>query len=165
MPALTPGAQAPDFSLPTSDGKQFSLKEARKKGPVVLAFFKISCPVCQYAFPFFERWYKAYGDRGLTLVGVSEDNRHDTELFRKQFGVTFPIALDDTEKYPASNAYRLTNVPTFFWISQEGKVEVSAVGWDRKEFEEIGRRMAKASSLPPVQLIAAGEQVADFRPG
>src|SRR5207302_107770 len=39
MPALSPGTAAPDFTLPTVDGKQFSLKDALTKGPVVAAFF------------------------------------------------------------------------------------------------------------------------------
>ena len=47
MPALDTGVMAPDFTLPTIDGEQVSLKEALQKGPVLLAFFKVSCPVCQ----------------------------------------------------------------------------------------------------------------------
>ena len=62
MPALEAGIVAPDFILPTVDGKQVSLAQALKKGPVVLAFFKISCPVCQYAFPYFERLYQPNQD-------------------------------------------------------------------------------------------------------
>ena len=41
--ALTAGTSAPDFKLQTMDGKQFSLREALTHGPVVAAFFKISC--------------------------------------------------------------------------------------------------------------------------
>ena len=61
MPALTVGTTAPDFTLPDMDGKQFSLRQAIARGPVVLVFFKVSCPVCQFAFPFIERIYKASG--------------------------------------------------------------------------------------------------------
>ena len=62
MAALDRGTTAPDFSLPTIDGKQFSLREALTHGPVVAAFFKISCPTCQYAFPFLQRIYEAQGN-------------------------------------------------------------------------------------------------------
>ena len=61
MAALEAGTQAPQFELPAMDGSRFSLQDALTRGPVVAAFFKISCPVCQYAFPFLERIYKAYG--------------------------------------------------------------------------------------------------------
>ena len=47
----------------------------------------------------------------------------------KEFGITFPILLDEREAYPVSNAYGLTNVPTIFWIAQDGEIEVSSVGW------------------------------------
>ena len=55
MVALSPGTAAPQFELPAIDGTKFSLKDALARGPVLAAFFKISCPVCQYAFPFFDR--------------------------------------------------------------------------------------------------------------
>ena len=61
MAALTAGTSAPDFKLQTMDGSHFSLSDALTRGPVVAAFFKVSCPVCQYAFPFLERIYKAHG--------------------------------------------------------------------------------------------------------
>ncbi len=69
MPALDAGVMAPDFTLPTVDGKQVSLKEALKKGPVLLAFFKVSCPVCQYAFPFFERVFESNRSDNVTRAG------------------------------------------------------------------------------------------------
>src|SRR5580765_3637589 len=125
MAALDPGTAAPDFTLPTMDGKQFSLSEALTHGPVVLAFFKISCPTCQYAFPFLERIYKAYGKKNVTIVGISQNEKKDTALFIREFGVTFPVLLDETHSYPVSNAYGLTNVPTVFWIGQDGEIEIS----------------------------------------
>lgn len=132
MAALTPGTTAPDFTLRGMDGKEFSLHEALAGGPVMLAFFKVSCPVCQYTFPFIERIYKAYGNHNLTIVGVSQNDKKETAAFLKEYGVTFPVLLDDTSKYPVSNAYGLTNVPTIFWIAQDGGIEISSVGWERK---------------------------------
>ena len=165
METLKSGVKAPSFSLPAIDGKIFSLQEALAKGPVALAFFKRSCPVCQYAFPLYERLYAAYGNRGVTLVGISQNPKKETEAFTQSFGVTFPVLLDDTSTYPVSNAYGLTNVPTVFWISQNGKIEISSVGWSRKDFEAMGEKMAVAGKMPPARLIQAQEQIADFRFG
>jgi len=58
MAALNPGTIAPDFKLQNHEGKQFSLREALARGPVISAFFKISCPTCQYALPFLQRIYR-----------------------------------------------------------------------------------------------------------
>ena len=93
MAALDRGTTAPDFSLPTVDGKQFSLREALTHGPVVAAFFKISCPTCQYAFPFLQRIYEAHGNSRITIVGISQNEKKDTAAFMKQFGVTSPSCL------------------------------------------------------------------------
>jgi peroxiredoxin len=93
MAALGEGTKAPDFSLPASGWRQrFSLQEALQRGPVLAAFFKVSCPVCQYAFPFFERLHKAYGSEKVAIVAVSQDDKNNTAAFLKEYGVTFPRA-------------------------------------------------------------------------
>src|SRR5579863_6352742 len=163
MAALTVGTKAPEFELKATDGKRFSLREELAHGPVVLAFFKVSCPTCQYAFPFLERLHKAYGQKGVQVLGVSQNNAKDTAAFTKEFGVTFPVLLDDTEKYPVSNAYGLTNVPSIFWIAQDRKIEVSSVGWVKADFTAINRKMAEAGQAQPAALFRPGEDVRDFR--
>ena len=165
MPALATGTKAPEFELKTLDGKSFSLTDELVRGPVILAFFKVSCPTCQYAFPILERLRKAYGANGVWLVGVSQNSAKDTAAFNKEFGVTFPVLLDDTNSYPVSNAYGLTNVPTVFWIAQDGEIEVSSVGWVKADFEQINRKMAEAGKSAPAVLFKPGEEVRDFRAG
>jgi cytochrome c biogenesis protein CcmG, thiol:disulfide interchange protein DsbE len=128
-------------------------------------FFKVSCPTCQYALPFYERLYKAYGHKGITLVGISQNDAKETAAFNKEFGVTFPVLLDDTGSYLASNAYGLTNVPTIFWIAENGEIEVSSVGWLKGDFEEINRKMAEAGKITPAAVFKPGEDVRDFRAG
>lgn len=165
MAALAMGAKAPEFELKGLDGKRFSLRDELANGPVVLAFFKVSCPTCQYAFPFYERLHKAYGYKGVRLVGTSQNDAKETAAFIKEFGITFTVLLDDTRSYPVSNAYALTNVPTIFWVAQDGEIEVSSVGWSKADFEEINRRMAEARKSAPAAMFRPGEDVRDFRAG
>jgi cytochrome c biogenesis protein CcmG/thiol:disulfide interchange protein DsbE len=166
MPAIQAGVKAPDIKLPLLDGREFSLKHARERGPVVVAFFKITCPVCQFAFPYLERIYQAYGKSGkVTVVGVSQDNAKDTTVFNRDFGITFPTLLDETGKYPASNAYKITAVPSIFLISPAGEVDLSIVGWSRQAMEELGRTLAEAAGNTPVLLVRTGEKVPDYKPG
>ena len=165
MAALGTGVSAPDFARPTMDGKQFSLKDALARGPVLAAFFKVSCPVCQFAFQFLERIHKAYGNRGVTIIGISQNDKKDTAAFIKEFGVTFPVLLDDTESYPVSNAYGLTNVPSIFWIAQDSEIEVSSVGWVKKDFDDINAKAAASTGGRPNPVFRAGESVPDFRAG
>jgi peroxiredoxin len=155
MAALTAGTKAPEFELKTMDGKRFVLRDALAQGPVVLAFFKVSCPVCQYAFPFLDRLEKAYGHENVRIIGVSQNGPKETAAFHQEFGVSFPVLLDEPETYPVSNAYGLTNVP----------IEIASVGWVKVEFEEVSRKMAQARNTPPVPVFAPGEDVRDFRAG
>jgi peroxiredoxin len=163
MPTLDAGVRAPEFSLATVDGGTVSLADALKKGPVLLAFFKVSCPVCQYAFPFYERMYQA--NRGASFIGVSQDNAKDTKAFLKEYGVTFPVALDDPAHYAISNAYGLTNVPTLFYIDPSGEIEISSVGWSKADVEAANTRLAEHRHQPPAALWRNGESVQDFRAG
>lgn len=165
MTALATGKKAPEFDLKTLDGGTFSLADELGRGPVLLAFFKVSCPTCQYAFPFLERLYKAYANKGVTLVGISQNDGKDTAAFARQFGVTFPILLDDTHQYPVSNAYGLTNVPTLFWIAQDGEIEVSSVGWVKVDFEQINHKMAESGKATPALIFKPEDDVRDFRAG
>jgi len=165
MTALASGSKAPDIELKTLEGKPFSLSDELSRGPVVLAFFKVSCPTCQYALPFFERLYKAYGHKAVKLVGVSQNDARDTAEFNKQFGITLPVLLDDSKGYPASNAYGLTNVPSIFWVAEDGEIEVSSVGWVKADFNQINRKMAEADKIDPAAVFQPGEDVRDFRAG
>ena len=165
MAALNTGTRAPGFTLPTVQGKQVSLDEALRKGPVVLAFFKVSCPVCQYAFPLYERLYRANESAHVTVLGISQDKLRDTQAFRREYGVTFPVALDDPAKYVVSNAYGLTNVPTLFYIAPDGEIEISSVGWSKADVEAINRRLAEHRKQTPTPLWEKREDVQDFRAG
>ena len=117
-------------------------------------------------FPFLQRLYEAHGMLTVTIVGISQNEKKDTSAFIKQYGVTFPILLEDTHSYPVSNAYGLTNVPSIFWIAEDGEIEVSSVGWIRKDIEELNQRAASASGDGSIlSLFQPGEPVADFRAG
>jgi peroxiredoxin len=164
MATLTTGTKAPDFTLPTIEGKQFSLKNALAQGPVIAAFFKVSCPVCQYTFPFLERIYQNSRGKNVKIVGISQDNQRDTLSFMKEYGVTFPVLLDDTTSYPVSNAYGLTNVPSTFWIGQDGDIELSSIGWSRADVEQIHRRISGGNGAG-IPLFKPSEDIRDFRAG
>lgn len=165
MSALLAGVEAPEINLAGLDGAKFSLRDALKKGPVLAAFFKVSCPICQMAFPYVERLFQAYGKQGkITVTGVSQDNAADTRAFNREFGVTFPVLLDE-KNYAVSRAYGLTNVPTLFLISPEGEIEMTLVSWSKAEMEQLSRRLAEVNGMPVAEIFRRSEQVPEFRPG
>lgn len=164
MTTVLAGDVAPAFSLAAVDGSKVSLADALKKGPVVAAFFKISCPICQYTFPFLERLHQAYGSERVTFWGISQDNGHDTKDFCKEFGITFP-ALVDEKGYPVSNAYGLTTVPTVLLIGPDGIVRVSGNGFSKKELEKISEDLGRHLGRPAAQVFLPDEIIPDYKPG
>ena|SRR5258708_5836011 len=163
MSAIDTGTKAPAFTWPAIDGKTYSLESALADGPMLVAFFKVSCPTCQFTFPYLERIAKHFG----RVWGVSQDNDRSTREFAKHYGVTFPLLLEDTDDYPTSDAYGLTHVPSIFLIAKTGEIIASCVGWDK---QEIVSMMTKLESLTGTRsagfsLFRSGEDIPKFKSG
>jgi len=164
MTNLIPGSLAPGFSLVSLDGKEYSLAKEMKRGPVVVSFFKVSCPVCQFAFPFLDRLFKRYGAPDVSFLAISQDDTRATRRFVEDYGVTFPVLLDE-EGYPVSNGYGLTNVPTTFLIDTDASVKIVCNGFDKSGFEAIANELATRRKLAPAALFRPDEQVPVHKPG
>ena len=130
------GSRAPEFSLPRLDGGEIGLEEITAQGPALLAFFKISCPVCQLTLPFLERVHQA---GKLAVYGISQNDAGDTRDFAQRYGVTFPMLLDSEKTgYAASNAYGISSVPTIFAIGRDGSIKQVTEGWRKQEMAALG---------------------------
>lgn len=164
MTTVLQDAVAPEFTLRGLDGKEYSLGKLLDRGPVVAAFFKISCPVCQFTLPFLERLFQRYGGESMSFLAISQDESRATKEFCKEYGVTFPALVDD-DGYPVSNAYGLTNVPTIFLIEPDGRVKVSSMGFDRKDLEAVAAALAERKKMPAAALFRRDEVVPDHKPG
>jgi peroxiredoxin len=153
---LNAGELAPDFQLPSAAGSSISLRSLLERSPVLVAFFKISCPTCQYTLPFLERI--SSGGR-IVILGVSQDDAEDTNDFAASVRLSFPLAIDGIRTgYAVSSAYRITNVPSLFLVEQGGKIASAWSGFSRPDLEELGRRIGVSAFQP-------GEQTPQFKPG
>jgi peroxiredoxin len=133
---LEAGRRAPGFRLPRLDGGDVSLADVAALGPALLAFFKISCPVCQLALPYLERVHQA---GTLPVYGISQNDAKDTRNFAERYGLTLPMLLDSEQSgYPVSNAYGISSVPTMFQIGRDGSIEQVIVGWRKPEMVALG---------------------------
>jgi peroxiredoxin len=164
MNNLAVGAVAPGFSLRSLDGKEYSLNAAMKRGLVVVAFFKVSCPVCQFTFPFLERLHKRYGGDNVAFLGVSQDDMRATRRFAEDYGITFPVLIDETG-YPVSSGYRLTNVPSIFLIDSDAAIRATCMGFSKADLENIANELAGRRKQMPAALFRPDERVPDYKPG
>lgn len=154
---LKPGDIAPGFRLPALEGRELSLDVLRQRGPVLLAFFKVNCPVCQYTFPFLQRLQDA---GGAPVLGISQNNPADTGKFLETYGISFMTVLDDSDAgYPISNAYRITHVPSLFLIEPDGAVSLASSGFSRLDIEMLAQRTRSAA------IFAREKDVPEYKPG
>ncbi|MDE3109414.1 MAG: TlpA family protein disulfide reductase [Acidobacteriota bacterium] len=164
MAALLSGTVAPEFSLKGVDGKSVSLAETLKNGPALVAFFKVSCPTCQFALPFIQRLHEAYGGANVAFLAVSQDAAADTREFMAEFGLKLPVLLDN-DGYVASKSYGLTNVPSLFWIDSDGRVQISSVGFSKADLEKVSAEAARAAGKPVKSIFRLGERIPEFKAG
>ena len=158
------GSVAPDFSSKALDGKEYSLASLLARGPVVVAFFKISCPICQFTFPFLQRISERFAGKTASVIGISQDDAQSTKEFNQEYGVKFPTLVDGSG-YPVSNAYGLTTVPTVFLIAPDGTVKVNCMGVDNSVLAQIAAELAQHERISASPLFRPDEVVPDYKPG
>jgi len=150
------GSKAPAFELTGLDGAPRSLDQILERGPALVVFYKISCPVCQLTAPYLER-LAAGGS--LQVIGISQDDAGSTRGFNERFGVTFPTLVDPAgEDYPASNAYGISSVPSLFLLESDGAISKSFNGFSKRDLESLGERAG-------VQMFRPAENVPEWKAG
>jgi peroxiredoxin len=164
MAAVSAGKTAPNFELATMAGGRLSLAQELAKGPVLLAFFKVACPTCQFTFPFLERLHTQLQKQNAQVWGIVQDNAKDAAQFAATFGVTFPILIDDAP-YKTSRAYGISHVPSLFLLKSDGSVEIFSDGFSKADILSIQRSMAQMLSATPPALFLPSEKIPDFKPG
>ena len=91
------GLKAPNFTLPSSGGKDVSLADLKGK-PVVLYFYpKDDTPGCTREACAFRDAQARIRKTGAVVLGVSPDSVASHEKFRTKYGLNFPL-LADTDK-------------------------------------------------------------------
>ena len=151
-----PGSLAPDFRLTKLEGGEVSLPELISGGPALLAFYKVTCPVCQMTMPFLERLHR---QGSLRVYGISQNDPDDTLEFVRHFGASFPTLLDSEDAgYPASNAYGISTVPTLFVVEPDRKLSQVIEGWNKMDMAGLG-------SLAGMKLFRADDDVPAWKAG
>ena len=165
LTTIEAGNIAPPFTLKSVDGKTYSLAQLLEKGPVVAAFFKVSCPVCQFTLPFIQRLADRYSGDHATIMAISQDDAKNTTSFNNEYGLKLVTLLDDAANYAVSNAYGLSMVPTIFLIEPDGKVKVSCMGFGKADLEQIAAELSTRKKIAAAPLFRSDEVVPATKPG
>jgi peroxiredoxin len=116
---------APDFTLTTLDGEEFTLS-AQQGTPIVLNFWATWCGPCQNEMPALELASTRFADR-VRIIGVDQgEAAADVQRFVDEMGVTFPIPLDGEMK--VGQLYNVRGMPTTFFIDRNGVIRHLWIG-------------------------------------
>jgi peroxiredoxin len=134
---LKAGARMPEARLQRLEGGETAVAKLVAGDPALLAFFKVSCPVCQFAMPYLSR----LASPDLPVYGISQNDEDQTRGFMQRFGVTFPVLLDPEEDgFTASNAFGISMVPTLFLVEPSGQISRAIEGWSKKDVQWLAER-------------------------
>ncbi|MBN1246042.1 MAG: cytochrome c biogenesis protein CcsA [Anaerolineae bacterium] len=120
------GQPAPDFRLALVDGGVVSLSDL--SGQVaVLNFWAPWCPTCKENLPVLADVWRAYQDRGVTVVGAAYQSEAEavTESMHT-YEITYPVGLDVGDRM--ARAYGITGVPETFIIDADGNLAYIHIG-------------------------------------
>lgn len=125
-PVATPAAKlqgqlAPDFSLPTTDGKTMKLSDFRGKA-VLLNFWATWCEPCKVEMPWFVDLQKKYAGQGLQVLGVAMDDASPADIasFAQKLGVNYPVLIGKEEV--GAQYGGIDYLPSTFYIGKDGKI-------------------------------------------
>ena len=126
------GDLAPNFRLPSTRGKEVTLKEFRGKDVILYFYPKDDTPGCTAEACSFRDHESDLTKHGAVVLGVSTDSLESHEKFRDKHDLNFPLLSDPTADiakmfgvWKEKNMYgrRTWGVArTTFWIGADGKV-------------------------------------------
>lgn len=161
------GQPAPAAKLATLEGKQIDLAQLYGKKPVYLKFWATWCVPCRQQMPGFEAIQQQFGDK-IEVIAVNtgfSDDAESIRAYRKELGLTMPIAIDDGTLATALN---LRVTPQHVLIGRDGRI-MHVGHLDNQELHDALQQavaegeqpVAKAADASAAATFAVGDKLSD----
>ena len=176
-----PGDGAPDFSLPSQDGRVLTLSERLRQGPVVLLFVRGGwCPFCTMTLRGYQDFLPAFHEQGADLLAITpQPSRTCSQIAERdllafptlsdqgnqvadRYGIGYELELGlrpmhlrlghDLPRLNGTGNWRIP-LPATFVIGTDGIVKLSHVT------SMIYRRLDPADALAALQALPARQDV------
>ena len=133
------GDMAPDFTLMSTDGTEFTLSSQRGK-VVMLQFTASWCGICRSEMPHIESriWQPHKNDADFVLMGVDREEPCETVIeYTEKLGTTYPMLLDDKGDVFAQYALRKSGITRNILIDRDGRIVKLTRRFVEEEFEDL----------------------------
>ncbi len=124
-----------NFTLTDLNGKTWTLKDLRGK-VVLVNFWATWCPPCRKEMPDLETLYQRFGQQGLVILGISDEDAATVRPFIAKQGTTYPILLDLGRK--VNELFQIDGIPKTFIYGRDGKIVAQSIDMrTQKQFLEM----------------------------
>jgi peroxiredoxin len=130
------GANAPDFALPATDGRTYSLKDFADAGALVVFFTCNHCPFVTGSDEVTRATAERFADKGVVFVGINSNSKNTYETDGFEHMVTrmneqrFPWVYLRDESQDVALAYGALRTPHFYIFDQDRKLVYTGRGLD-----------------------------------
>ncbi len=108
------GQKAPDFTLPSTSGRNFTLYRDMLQKPCVLYFYPKDFSVgCTNEACSFRDTFEVFNELNIRIIGVSRDSLESHIKFKKTLGLPFDLLADVEGKVCTAYQTQLLFVPSF----------------------------------------------------
>lgn len=161
------GTQAPDFSLPDTDGSIVSLSDLEDATALLVMFICNHCPFVKHIQHELARLGRDYQSRGVAIVAISsndvtthpDDSPVKMKEEKQRVGYTFPYLYDQSQG--VAHAYHAACTPDFFLFDADRRLVYRGQLDDSRPDNGIpvtGRDLRRALDAVLASQPVAGEQ-------
>lgn len=165
------GWKAPDFSLPATDGKTYTLEDLKGENGTLVMFICNHCPYVKSVIGRIVRDAIELKTLGINTVAICANDANDYPEdgfehmveFARQHGFNFPYLHDEDQS--VAKAYNAVCTPDFFGFDKDfglqyrGRLDASrkdAVPDAKRELFEAMKQVAETGNGPKDQIPSMG---------
>ena len=133
------GDGAPDFELPATDGKTYSLADFAEAEVLVVSFTCNHCPFVTGSDEVTRATVERFKDKGVALIGINSnsENTHPTDDFdhmvARMAEHNFPWVYARDKSQEVAKAYGALRTPHFYVFDRDRKLVYTGRGADNPQ--------------------------------